>query len=256
MSILDKILETKKQEIELLKKQNVRQFLPNIGPAKDFLAALPKGKGSMIAEIKKASPSAGVIVESFMPTKIAQIYAGAGVAAISVLTDQQYFGGDISHLRKARMAVDLPLLRKDFIIDEEQIYESRIAGADAILLIARILPLEKLKQFLKLTHELGMVALVEVNSEAEIEQVLTTDAQLIGINSRDLATFGTDLKTIVDIMDNFPELESRIVVAESGIDSHDQIEMLKDKGIDAFLVGSSILRSNDPAKKIKELLGE
>ncbi|MCX5750312.1 MAG: indole-3-glycerol phosphate synthase TrpC [Candidatus Saganbacteria bacterium] len=254
MSILDEIIAKKQKEIKLLKKQNVRQFLGSVLPANDFLGALPKGSGAIIAEVKKASPSKGVIVDKFIPAEIAQTYQEGGAAAISVLTDQ-HFQGKLSYLEKVKIAVDLPVLRKDFIIDEEQIYESRVAGADAILLIAKLLPLEKLSEFLKLTHDLGMEALVEVHSEIEMEKVLETDAQLIGINSRNLDTFQTDLTVTIDIMDSFPELIEKIVVAESGIDSYEQIEMLRDKGIDAFLVGESILKSTDPAAKIRELMG-
>jgi indole-3-glycerol phosphate synthase len=254
MSILDEILQTKQAEIALLKKQDVRQFLGSVLPAKDFLGALPKASGAIIAEIKKASPSKGVIVDTFVPAKIAQAYKAGGAAAISVLTDQ-HFQGELSHLRKVKMAVDLPVLRKDFIIDEEQIYESRVAGADALLLIAKILPLDKLSEFLKVTRDLGMEALVEVHNEIEMEEVLDTDARLIGINSRNLDTFQTDLTVVMDIVDGFPELADKIVVAESGINSYEQIEMLKDKGVDAFLVGEGILKAKDPVAKIKELLG-
>jgi indole-3-glycerol phosphate synthase len=255
MSILDEIINKKQEEITLLKKQDVRRFLGSVLPPKNFLEALPKGSGAIIAEIKKASPSKGVIVDKFFPAKIAQTYKEGGAAAISVLTDQ-HFQGEISHLRKVKMAVDLPLLRKDFIVDEEQIYESRVAGADAILLIARILTAAKLSAFLDVIHNLGMEALVEVHNETEMEAVLNTEAKLIGINSRDLQTFQTDLAVVMDIMDGFPELRDKIVVAESGIDSYEQVEMLKDKGVDAFLVGEGLLRSGDPASKIRELLGQ
>lgn len=250
---LDKIIEEKKQEIAELKLDVLKSFLKNVFPPREF--TLPKGLKAMslIAEVKKKSPSVELFRPDFDPVLLAKQYEDGGANAISVLTDRQFFGGHLNYLRKIKEKVNLPLLRKDFIISEKQIYESRIAGADAILLIVAILEGSQLQEFLQLSEEVGLVPLVEVHSPLEMEKALEADPKFIGINNRDLKTFQVDLKTTIEIMDEFPELKSRIVVSESGIESGDQVEMLKDKGVSAILVGEALLKARDIRAKIKEL---
>ena len=255
--LLDEIVANKRAEIAYLTKAQFDATLLDHEPI-DFALALNRNDGriAVIAEMKKASPSAGLLLDTYVPEKIAAIYETAGASAISVLTDNKYFQGSIAHLMDARAKTKLPILRKDFIIDELQLLESRAAGADAVLLIARILDDEKLKQLYDRTYELGMQALVEVRNAGELERALELNAQIIGINNRDLDTLQTDLETTVDLMDDYPELLNRIVVSESGIEEYEQIEMLLDKGVKAVLVGEAILTTEPLGIKIKELSGD
>jgi indole-3-glycerol phosphate synthase len=221
----------------------------------DFASAL-RGEGiRLIAEVKKASPSRGVIRPDFDPTELAKIYASNGASAISVLTEARYFQGSLEHLRDIRNILrnkGLPLLRKDFICDPYQIYESRAYGADSLLLIIAILKLEELQELLGISHELNMTCLVEVHNEAEVEIALKTGARIIGINNRNLATFTVDLTTTERLRPLIPP--DRIVVSESGIKERSDIERLRQVGIDAFLVGESLMSAPDIAAKMKELL--
>ena len=259
--MIDKIIADKKRELDRLKAdfpvkgliQGLKMRIKQIPPTRDFVKAI-KGKGiKIIAEVKKASPSKGVIRDDFNPVEIAMIYETNGAAAISVLTEERYFQGRIDYLKEIKDAVSLPLLRKDFIFDEYQIYESRAAGADALLLIARVLEKKEIERFLDLSHDLGMSCLVEVHDEEELEKVLSTKAKLIGINNRDLKTFKTDIKTTLNLAIKIPK--DRIVVSESGINSYNDVDLLKRKGIHVFLVGESLMREKDIGKKLKELLG-
>ena len=188
------------------------------------------------------------------PVYLAKTYEESGAAAVSVLTDEKFFQGRLEHLKAAKDSTTIPVLRKDFIIDESQIYESRVAGADAILLIARILSDEQLTSFLDLAHSLKLDCLVEVHDETELERVLKTKTKIIGINNRDLDTFKIDFQTTVKLMDKYPELRERIVVSESGIESADQVRRLKAKGVSAILVGTSLMKSKDIGAKIRELI--
>jgi indole-3-glycerol phosphate synthase len=249
MTVLDDIVFNKRQEVTALKVD-----FKEPPPTRNFLKALPKGEISLIAEIKKASPSAGIIAERFEPVTLAKTYEKSGAAAISVLTDEKFFQGKLDHLKAAKDSTTIPVLRKDFIIDEAQIYESRIAGADAILLIARILTDEQLNTFLALAHSLNLSCLVEVHDEKELERVLKTKAEIIGINNRDLDTFKVDLQTTFSLLDKYPELKKRIVVSESGIDSAEQVKQLKAKGVSAILVGTSLMKSRDIGAKIRGLM--
>lgn len=258
-TFLDEIVFNKRQEVTALKvrlnTQNIRKLLKGLPPPRDFAKALPKGKFSLIAEIKKASPSAGVIAEKFEPASLAKTYEASGAAAISVLTDEKFFQGRLAYLKTAKDSTTIPILRKDFIIDEAQIYESRLAGADAVLLIARLLADEQLNVFLELAHSLKLSCLVEVHNANELERALKTKARLIGINNRDLDTFKLDLKTTFKLIEKYPELKKRIVVSESGIESAKQVKQLRAAGVSAILVGTSLMKSRDIGAKIKELVG-
>ena len=256
--ILDDIIFNKRQEVTALKVrlniQNVKKLMKELPRPRSFLKALPKSKFSLIAEIKKASPSAGVIVEKFEPIYLAKVYEESGASALSVLTDEKFFQGRLEHLKLAKESTTIPILRKDFIIDESQIYESRINGADAILLIVRVLTDEQLADFVDLAQTLKMKCLVEVHDERELERALKAEAEIIGINNRDLDTFEVDFQTTLDLMGRYPELKDKVVVSESGINSAEQVKALREKGVSAVLIGESLLKSQDIGAKIKELM--
>ncbi len=259
--ILDEIIANKKGELDRLKAdspvkgliQGLKMRIKQLPPTRDFIKAL-KGKGiKIIAEVKKSSPSKGIIRKDFKPVEIARTYEANGAAAISVLTEEKYFHGHIHYLKDIKAAVSIPVLRKDFIFDEYQIYESRAAGADAILLIAGILEKGEIDSFLDTSHHLGMSCIVETHDEEELEKVLSTNAKIIGINNRDLKTFKTDIKTTLNLAAKVSK--DRVVVSESGINSYHDVDMLKRKGIHVFLVGEAIMREGDMGKKLKELMG-
>ena len=245
-------LEDKKRRVPLekLKRVALEQSLPL-----DFASALCGNRIQLIAEIKRASPSRGIIRPDFNPVEIAQTYAGNGASAISVLTETRYFKGSLSHLRDIRKALGnkrFPLLRKDFICDPYQVYESRAYGADSLLLIVAILKPEKLEELLGLSHELGMSCLVEVHNGAELEIALKSGARIIGINNRDLKTFSVDLTVTQRLRPLIPE--DRIVVSESGINDRNDIQKLKKWSVDAVLIGEALMSAPDIAAKMKELL--
>ena len=251
--VADKIPEVEKRKHELpldeLKKQIQEQ-----APPLDFAMALKGTSIKLIAEVKKASPSKGVIREDFNPVDIARTYSSNGAAAISVLTDEKYFMGSLDYLKDIRKILDnpVPLLRKDFILDKYQVYEARAAGADAILLIVSILDIDKLALLLELSHNLGMKCLVETHDEHECEIAVNTGAGIIGINNRDLKTFEVDIETTERLRQLIPA--DRIVVSESGIKNRDDIERLKSWDIDAVLIGESLMASSDIAAAMKEFL--
>ena len=244
-------LEARKRSFPLAELQRVALEQP---PPLDFASALRGERVQLIAEVKKASPSRGVIRSDFNPAEIAQTYATNGASAISVLTEAKYFQGNINHLRDIRKALGnrLPLLRKDFIHDPYQIYESRAYGADSLLLIVAILRPEKLQELLRLSHELGMSCLVEVHNEAELEIALNSEVEVIGINNRDLNTFNVDLTTTKRLRPLIPQ--DRIVVSESGIKDRGDMKKLKKWGVDAVLIGESLISAPNIAAKMKELL--
>jgi len=262
--ILDAILADKRIEVAAKKThtpldQIKAEALKSPAP-RDFAAAVtvnasrrPSPLVKLIAEIKKASPSKGLIRENFDPIEIAQIYKKAGASAISVLTDEKYFQGKLSYLKDVHEAVNLPLLRKDFIVDPYQIYEARAYAADAILLIVAALTKAELSDFMALADDLGMAALVEVHTSEEFDVALEIGARIIGINNRNLYTFDTTLDTTFELASKAPE--GRTLVSESGIFTRADVEMLAEKGIDAILVGESLMRQPDPGVKVKELLG-
>ena len=267
MNILDKIVAEKKAEIARLPERvlaagDLRDALLERGERRDFVAALqhPRhGDIALIAEVKKASPSAGVICPDFDPVRIAKEYEAAGASCLSVLTDEKFFQGALDHLRQIRAAVKLPLLRKDFMIDERQILEAIEWGADAILLIVAILSDEQLKKFHFLAAEAGLAALVEVHDEVELERALKIGANLIGVNNRNLKTFKVELATTEQIAAKLfsspATRHSPLLIAESGIHTRADVERLKKCGANAILVGESLMRGGDIREKVRELTG-
>ncbi|MFC1983461.1 indole-3-glycerol phosphate synthase TrpC [Chloroflexota bacterium] len=257
--ILDQIVTDNRLELEARKRtlplaELQRVALEQFSPL-DLASALHGDRIQLIAEVKKASPSRGIICPDFNPVEIAQTYASNDAAAISVLTEAKYFQGSLDHLRDIRKALGnkrLPLLRKDFIYDPYQVYESRAYGADSLLLIVAILSSEQLEELLGLSHELGMSCLVEVHNEAELEIALKSGARVIGINNRDLTTFTVDLVTTEHLRPLIPQ--DRIVVSESGIKNRSDIEKLQEWGVDAVLIGESLMSAPNIASKMKELL--
>ena len=224
-------------------------------PARDFVGALRAraGRPAVIAEVKRASPTAGAIAERD-PTEQARAYASAGAAAISVLTEQAHFHGSLADLRAARMACDLPVLRKDFLIHPSELIESRAAGADAVLLIAACLSTNELVAMLATARDLGLGALVETHSDADLEKALATDAEVVGVNARDLETLDVDVSRALVHLSKVPD--GRLSVMESGISSRDQVRAAVDAGASAILVGEALMRADDPGAKLRELLGE
>lgn len=257
--ILDRILQRKGEEVAAareripLTEQQSRTL--DLAPPRPFAATLARcaREGTaIIAEVKKGSPSKGIIRADFDPVVIAETYQKAGAACLSVLTDREFFFGDLSYLEQIRNRVNLPLLRKDFIIDPYQVYEARNAGADAVLLIAAALDDSRLREFSVLAMDLGMDVLLEVHDETEMERALATPASLIGINNRNLSTFVTDLGVSERLL---PYLSSdRLGVSESGIDCRADIERLQRAGASAFLIGETLMRADDIAAKLQNLL--
>jgi indole-3-glycerol phosphate synthase len=260
MSMLSEILATKRTEVEYRREKVTLPFLQerliDAPPVRDFRAALANARGTaLIAEVKKASPSKGVIREDFDPLEIAQTYAANGATCLSVLTDEKYFQGKLEYLRDIRDIVSLPLMRKDFIIDSWQILESRAAGADAILLIVAALAPQDLGYFLKVARQYSLAALVEVHDREELEEALAAGADLIGINNRDLHTFRTTLKVTLDLLADLPPDPNRLVVSESGIFTREDIQKLQSAGVDAVLIGEALMHAPDIGAKLRELLG-
>jgi len=244
-------LESRKCSLPLKELQTVALEQPS---PLDFASTLHGNHIKLIAEVKKASPSRGIIRSDFNPVAIAQTYAANGAAAISVLTEARYFQGSLNHLRDIRRALGnrLPLLRKDFLCDPYQVYESRAYGADSVLLIVAILTPEKLKELLGLSHELGMSCLAEVHNKAELEIALKSEARIIGINNRDLTTLTVDLTITERLRPLIPK--DRTVVSESGIKDRSDMGKLKKWGVDAVLIGESLMSAPNIATKMKELL--
>lgn len=256
--ILDEIVANKKKEIIASKSRASLAEMKRLVKVKskplDFVKALSGGTLKLIAEVKKASPSKGVIREDFNPIEIAQTYAENGASAISILTDEKFFQGKIDYLDAIRRVVSIPILRKDFILEPYQVFESRAYGADAILLIVAILTPDKLTELLKLSHSLGMACLVEVHNEDELYTAIRADAKIIGINNRDLTTMTTDITTTERLRPLIPT--DRLVVSESGIKDRRDIESLERLSINAVLVGETLMSSPDIARKMKELRGQ
>jgi indole-3-glycerol phosphate synthase len=260
MNILDEIVEQKKREVALLPQRGIsgsdlKDALDKHGDRRDFFAALraPKlGPVALIAEVKKASPSAGEICANFDPIRIAREYEAAGASCLSVLTDEKYFKGSLNYLKQIRQTVKLPLLRKDFVIDSRQILEAIEWGADAILLIVAILSDEQLKGFHALATEAGLAVLVEAHDEAELDRALKLNARLIGVNNRNLKTFKVDLATTERLATKLNR--DQLLVAESGIHQHADVERVAKSGAKAILVGESLMRHNDIGAKVRELL--
>ena len=262
MDILQTIVEQKQLEIARLPARSIdasalRDALVRRGGVRPFLAALRhprRGSVALIAEVKKASPSAGIIRPDFDPVAIARQYEAAGASCLSVLTDEKFFQGSLDFLRAIRAAVSLPLLRKDFIIDERQILEAVEAGADAILLIVAILDDARLRRFHALADAAGLTVLVEVHDEAELERALAAGVRLLGVNNRNLKTFTVDLGTTERLAARLPSGRRPLLVAESGIHTHADVLRLGRAGVGAILVGESLMRHAEMAPKVTELL--
>lgn len=259
--ILAKIIAEKQKELAELKKNQPLAELKELAASMKekgtpgsvgFTESLSAPGISLIAEIKKASPSRGVIVDNFNPAALARDYQAAGAAAVSVLTDEKFFQGSLQHLSEAAAEIDIPVLRKDFIIDEYQLYRSRIAGAQAVLLIARVLQ-DKLPELLLSCQQLGLESLVEVHSEEDLKLALGVGAQVIGINNRNLSDFSVDLNTTLTLSRQIPR--DRLIIAESGIKTARDIAYLSDQ-VSGFLIGEALMKADDKSQKIQELFGK
>lgn len=258
-TILDKIVATKRVEVAEAKLKypdlELRAMIAGAPPTRDFFGALAiDGPIKLIAEVKKASPSAGLIRKDFNPVAIAKAYEKHGASCISVLTDKQYFQGDIDYLRQIRDAVDLPILRKDFIIDFHQLLEARAAGADAVLLIAECLTAEELKTLYGEACALDLTPLVELYDPDNLQAVFDAGATLIGVNNRNLHTFEVDLNHTLSLRKQVPD--QCVLVGESGIRTHADVQKLEAAGVDAILVGESLMREPDIGAAVAALLGK
>lgn len=259
--ILQRILARKREEIAArsaaVPLRELRDHLAVAPPCRDFTAAIEAAIGAdraaVIAEIKKASPSKGLLRADFRPADIARSYASAGAACLSVLTDRDFFQGDDAYLRAARDACALPVLRKDFTIDPYQVYEARALGADCILLIVAALQDAQLRELSAVAREIGIDVLVEVHDGDELERALALDIRLVGINNRDLRTFETRLETTLGLLPRIPP--GCIAVTESGIHTRDDVQRMRAAGVGAFLVGEAFMRAEDPGACLRELFG-
>jgi indole-3-glycerol phosphate synthase len=257
--ILRKILSRKREEIAQRSSRTplaeLRERAQAAAPVRGFVRALrdkiDAGRSGVIAEIKKASPSKGVLRENFDPAAIAASYQAGGAACLSVLTDEDFFQGADAYLPQARAACSLPVLRKDFVLDPYQVYEARVLGADCILLIVAALSEHRLAELLQLAGDLAMDALVEVHDADEMGRALATSAPLIGVNNRDLRTFDTSLDTTIALLSGFPP--DRLLVTESGIHSRADVQRMRDSGVPAFLVGEAFMTAADPGERLAEL---
>ncbi len=255
--ILDRILANKYLEVARrrinMPIEQVREQALGQTPPRDFIGALKQaGRPALIAECKKASPSKGLLRLEYDPAQLARTYAENGAAALSVLTDEQFFQGALSDLTAAREAARLPVLRKDFIVDCYQVYEARAAGADAVLLIVAALRLEQLQELHHQIDELRMTALVEVHDEAEVDIALQIEPKLLGVNNRNLHDFTVDLQTTARLRKNIPA--DIVLVAESGIHAADDVARIKDMGVDAILVGEALVTASDVGARVRELV--
>ncbi|HID81903.1 MAG TPA: indole-3-glycerol phosphate synthase TrpC [Thiotrichales bacterium] len=257
--ILIKILRRKREEIaERSKNKPIDILIEQVktaDPVRGFIASMEKkinaGELAVIAEIKKASPSKGLLRENFNPSEIAKSYAQAGAACLSVLTDKDFFQGSEEYLQQARTACDLPVIRKDFIIDPYQVYEARAINADCILLIVAALDDAKLLALTNLAHELKMDVLMEVHDADELERALKLPVKLIGINNRNLRTFETSLDTTLNLLGKIPD--DRLLVTESGIHTSEDVQRMRDANVNAFLVGEAFMRADDPGEAFRQL---
>ncbi len=257
--ILKKIIQRKQQEIH--ERQTNKSLDALVSDSKSasaprgFVDAMKKriaaGEPAVIAEIKKASPSKGVIRENFIPAEIAASYQAGGASCLSVLTDIDFFQGSDEYLKQARAACDLPVIRKDFIIDPYQVYEARAIGADCILLIVAVLDDRQMGELYQLARELGMDVLIEVHDETELHRALPLQADLVGINNRNLRSFETSLNTTLELLVQIPD--ERIVVTESGIHTVADVQLMRDNQVNAFLVGEAFMRADDPGAELNRL---
>ena len=259
--ILDKIVAVKREEIaDAIKRKPlavIREDAESRVLTRDFVSALQgkitAGKAAVIAEVKKASPSKGVLRADFIPADIAQSYAEYGAACLSVLTDKQFFQGSVDYLKQARASCSLPVLRKDFMVDPYQVYEARVMGADCILLIAACLDDQQMKDMEALARSLDMAVLVEVHDETELDRALKLKTPLVGINNRNLKTFEVSLEATIKLSGKVPA--DRIVITESGIATKADVKLMRDAKINAFLVGEAFMRAEEPGEALAELFG-
>ncbi len=257
--VLEEIIQKKKEKILLAKQQfseeNLKAKVGGLTPTRPFREAITKrGQISLIAEIKKSSPSQGVIREKFNLTEIVSVYKEAAVQAISVLTEEDYFSGNITYINEVKNLIDAPILRKDFILEPYQVYESRFFGADAILLIADLLTQEKLMELMQIASELGLSYLVEVHTEKELKKVLKLKSvNLIGINNRDLHTLEVNFKTTEKLFPLIPK--DKVVIVESGIKTYQDVLFLKILGVSAVLIGEAFMQAQDIKKSVEEIMG-
>ena len=258
--VLKKILARKQQEIAersaKVSIDDLKQQITCASPVRGFVKAieqkLAQGETAVIAEVKKASPSKGLLRENFIPADIAKSYQLGGAACLSVLTDKDFFQGSEQYLQQARAACDLPVIRKDFIVDAYQVYEARAIGADCILLIVAALDDKRLAELHQLANDLGMDVLVEVHDADELERALRLNLSLVGINNRNLRTFETSLQNTVELLDKIPA--DVIVVSESGLHKTDDIKMLKGHQVHTFLIGEAFMRCEEPGQALKDLI--
>jgi indole-3-glycerol phosphate synthase len=257
-TILDRIVDARRASVahrkrvlpEVALKIAVEKKAP---PARDFAAALSRDGCNVIAELKKASPSLGVIRQEYAPAVLAAGLEQAGAVALSVLTEEDFFSGSLADLKEARRVVQIPILRKDFIVDPWQVWEARAAGADSFLLIAAVLGDSAMRQLLDLGRSLGMEPLVEVHSREELDRVVAAEARIIGVNNRDLHNFQVHLETSLELIEQIPD--DCIAVSESGLRTHEDLVRLRRAGFDAFLIGEHLMKSADPAEPLRQFLG-
>ena len=255
MTILDKILTVKRAEVAAAKRAapDVEARARRAPATRDFVGALRARKPAVIAEVKRASPSKGLLRANFDPAAIARSYELGGAACMSVLTDSEFFQGSSEDLIKARAACALPVLRKDFLIEPYQVFEARAIGADCVLLIVACLEDTQMRELERIAHSLGMAVLVEVHDADELERALALKTPLIGVNNRNLRTFETRLETTLDLLPRIPK--DRLVVTESGILSNAHVRRMREAGVNTFLVGEAFMRADDPGKELDKLFG-
>ena len=257
-TVLDRILEARIREVEHRKKvlpeTALKYGVKAATPLRDFPAALVQQGTNIIAELKPASPSRGVLRDPFDPVALGTSLEAAGAAALSVLTEGEFFGGSLKNLRDARKSVQIPMLRKDFIFDPWQVWETRANDADSFLLIVAALPDQRLSELIVLGRELGMDPVVEVHTREELDRALASSARIIGVNNRNLKTLDVRVETSFELIDQIPE--ECIAVSESGIDNSDQIAKLRSAGFDAFLIGTSLMLARDPSSALFNLLAQ
>ncbi|MGO9641806.1 MAG: indole-3-glycerol phosphate synthase TrpC [Candidatus Acidiferrales bacterium] len=255
-NMLDRIVEARRASVahrqRVLPQAVLRMGVEKAEPVRDFPAALTRDGLNIIAELKKASPSRGVLRSDFDPATLAAQFEQAGAVALSVLTEEEFFQGDLNYMRQARKRVALPVLRKDFIVDPWQIWESRATNADSFLLIVAALTQDSLRDFLALGRELGMESLVEIHSRAELDRALEAGARVMGVNNRDLRTLEVRVETSFELIELIPD--DRIAVAESGLRSHEDLQGLRAAGFDAFLIGEHLMTQSDSARALSDLL--
>jgi indole-3-glycerol phosphate synthase len=256
-NILDRIVEARRESIahrkRVLPDVALKMAVEKAAPPRDFLGALSRDGFNIIAELKKVSPSRGVIREDYTPATLAPILEAAGAAALSVLTEEEFFLGSLADLKEARKATQIPVLRKDFIVDPWQVWEARAAGADAFLLITAILDDTTLRELLELGRSLKMEPLVEVHSREELDRAIAAGAHIIGVNNRDLRTFEVRLEASLDLIAAIPA--DCIAVSESGLRTHEDLVRLREAGFDAFLIGERLMKETDPAVPLRTLVG-